>query len=440
MDDMTTTRRRVLLGTALAAACGVARAQKANTPATRDAKAAGGQTAPATAPAIAPATGAKQAESLVIGALFPFSGALALQGDESFRGLDLATDERNAAGGLLGHPIRLARGDAMNAGQAVSETHRLMGAEHVVAIFGGGPSSVSLAASQQAELAGTPFFELAAPADAITARGFKYLFRSCPTATQRTALAVDAVPDMLARLWRVRAATLKIAILHVDTLNATATAALQEKHAQERKLTLIDNLSYATGTTDLSPAIQRLRGDGADVVLHTGAANDIPLLYRGMAKAGWTPRMIIGSAADYALGDTMQAVGAAFQGTMNADVTQYKVNPAIAPGVAATAAAYLTKYGAPPRSGQSLASYVGAKLFYDAIMRAGSTDKDKIRAAVLATDVAPGGTAAGWGGMFDATGQNLRAQPFLMQWRDAVQVTVFPEIAAVAPPSGTLGA
>jgi branched-chain amino acid transport system substrate-binding protein len=432
MDDMRTTRRRVLLGTALAATCGVARAQNANAPATGDAKAASGPAAPATA--------AKPAEALAIGALFPFSGALALQGDESFRGLDLATDERNAAGGLLGHPIRLARGDAMNAGQGVAETHRLMGTEHVVAIFGGGPSSVSLAASQQAELAGTPFFELTAPADAITARGFKYLFRSCPTATQRTALAVDAVPDMLARLWRVRAATLKIAILHVDTLNATATAALQAKHAQDRKLTLIDNLSYAAGTTDLSPAIQRLRGDGADVVLHTGAANDIPLLYRGMAKAGWKPRMIIGSAANYALGDTMQAVGAAFQGTMNADVTQYKVNPAIAPGVAAVAAAYLTKYGAPPRSGQSLASYVGAKLFYDAIMRAGSTDKDKIRAAVLATDVAPGGTAAGWGGMFDATGQNTRAEPFLMQWRDGVQVTVFPEIAAVASPSGTLGA
>ena len=72
----------------------------------------------------------------------------------------------------------------MNAGQGVAETHRLMGTEHVVAIFGGGPSSVSLAASQQAELAGTPFFELTAPADAITARGFKYLFRSCPTATR----------------------------------------------------------------------------------------------------------------------------------------------------------------------------------------------------------------------------------------------------------------
>ena len=33
------------------------------------------------------------------------------------------------------------------------------------------------------------------------------------------------------------------------------------------------------------------------------------------------------------------------------DLTQYRVNPAVAPGVEAVAAAYQRKYGAPPRSG-----------------------------------------------------------------------------------------
>jgi branched-chain amino acid transport system substrate-binding protein len=425
--DIHTTRRRLLFGTALAAAC---------------ARATAAQTAPAAAPppAPAPTTPKPPAESLAFGALFPSSGNPGLLGDESFRGLDLATDERNAAGGLLGRSIRLVRGDASDPNQAIAETRRLMEAEHVAALFGSGPSGVSLAASQPAELAGTPFFELVAPADAITARSFKYLFRSCPTSSQRTALAVNTVPDMLARLWHVRASALKVAILHEDTVDATTTAKLQEQQAHARGLTVIDNLSYAAGATDLSPAIVRLRGDGADVVLHTGTATDITLLYRGLAKAGWKPRMIIGAAGDYALGDTMQVVGASFQGTMNADVTQYRVNPALAPGVAAVAAAYRSKYGAPPRSGQSLASYVGAKLFYDAIARAGSTDKDKIRAAVLATDVPPGGTAAGWGAKFDDNGQNIRAAPFLMQWRDGAQVTVSPDDAAVASPVATLGA
>ena len=48
-------------------------------------------------------------ETTRLGALFPFTGPLALLGDEHFRGLELAAEERNAAGGLLGKPIRLVR-------------------------------------------------------------------------------------------------------------------------------------------------------------------------------------------------------------------------------------------------------------------------------------------------------------------------------------------
>lgn len=41
-----------------------------------------------------------------MGGLFPLSGANALLGDEAARGLELAIEERNAAGG---RPIRLIR-------------------------------------------------------------------------------------------------------------------------------------------------------------------------------------------------------------------------------------------------------------------------------------------------------------------------------------------
>ena len=431
--DRLTSRRRWLAGAAMAVG-GVRAGRAAPAFSVKAPPATGSRTPPVAAPA------KSAAPSLALGALFPFSGTLGLLGDESFRGLELATDAQNAAGGVFGRTLRLVRGDAGNPAQAAAEVARLIHAEQVAAIFGSGPSGLSLAASQPAELAGVPFFELGAAADAITARGFKYLFRSCPTARQRTALAVDAVPDMLAGLWRVPAASLRIAILHVDTPEASATAGLQAAHAKARGLTLSDSLSYAAGSTDLGPTILRLRGDGAEVVLHTGTASDIALLYRGMAASRWKPRMIIGAAGEYALGDTMQAVGPGFAGTLDADVTQYRVNPLIAPGVAALAAAYRLKYGAPPRSGQSLASYAGARLFYDAMARAGAPDKDRLRAAVLATDVPAGGTAAGWGGRFDAAGQNIRAVPFLMQWRGGAQVTVFPGYAAAAPPDGRFGA
>ena len=61
-------------------------------------------------------------------------------------------------------------------------------------------------------------------------------------------------------------------------------------------------------------------------------------------------------------------------------------------------------------------------------------DKDKIRAAVLATDVALLTTPSGWGAKFDETGQNVRALPTVMQWLDGKLTTVYPKEAAVAAP------
>ena len=40
---------------------------------------------------------------------------------------------------------------------------------------------------------------------------------------------------------------------------------------------------------------------------------------------------------------------------------------------------------------------------------------------------------------FDERGQNTRARPFLLQWQDGNQVTVFPQEAAVASLRGQMG-
>ena len=73
------------------------------------------------------------------------------------------------------------------------------------------------------------------------------------------------------------------------------------------------------------------------------------------------------------------------------------------------------------------------------MQRAGSLDKDKVRDAVLATDVAIGQTSTGWGAKFDEKGQNTRARPFLLQWQGGVEVTILPEDAALAGLRPTLG-
>ena len=381
-----------------------------------------------------------QSGPIPLGALYPFSGGLALLGDESFRGLELAVEERNAGGGVLGRPIRLVKGDAVDQNQAIGEVRRLTSVERVAAVFGTYASPLVFAASQVTELAGTPYFELGAISDPITERGFKYLFRACPIASSFGVTTVDAVNDALGPLWGVDPKTLKVAILHEDALYGSTVSGFQATRCKSLGLNVVEKLSYSATTVDLSSVVQRLRGAGADVVLHTGYQNDIVLFYRQMKQVGWKPRMIVGSGGGHSLQDTANAVGADYEGTMNADFTQYAVNEAAAPGAREVQAAYEKKYGTKPRSGHSLANYMGGKMFLDVIQRAGSLDKDKLRAAVLATDIAEGTTATGWGVKFDEKGQNTRARPVLLQWQGGAQLTVFPEAAAVAKLRPTLGA
>ncbi len=390
--------------------------------------------------AAAPRIGSAQGNEVRLGALYPFSGSLALLGDESFRGLEMAVEERNANGGVLNRQVRLAKGDAVDQNQAIAEARRLIGAERVTAVFGTYASPLAFAATQVAELQGVPYFEMGAISDPITERGFRYVFRTCPRASDFGAATVGGLVDALAPAFAVDPASLRIAILHEEALYGQTVAAFQEAHLRARGLNLVEKIAYAARSVDLSSVVQRLRGVSADIVLHTGYQNDIVLFFRGMQEAGWKPRMVIGSGAGYSLTDTARAVGPAFEGVMNVDFTQFAVNEDYAPGAAAFVEAYKRRYGSEPRSGHSLANYFGARVCLDAVQRAGAADKDRIRNAMMAADVAEGTTPTGWGVRFDEKGQNMRAKPFLLQWQGGRQVTVFPAQAAVAQLRPQLGA
>ncbi|WP_270938058.1 ABC transporter substrate-binding protein [Falsiroseomonas oryzae] len=379
-----------------------------------------------------------------LGAVFPLSGPLALLGDESFRGVELAVEERNAAGGVLGRQLRLARADAPDDAAAAQETRRLVsGAERVAAIFGSFASAVALPGSQVAEAAGVPWFEIGALADAVVDRGFRWVFRASPHAADYAACAIAGVTEVLAPALGVAPESLRLAIAHEEAPGGQSVGTAQEALARTRGLTLVERAAYASRAADLSALVQRLRGQEAQVVLHTGAPGDEVLLFRAMRDAGWRPRMVIGTAGGYGLVETARSLGDALLGAMSADLPPFAINERFAPGARAFAETYLRRYGAEPRSGHGLAAYVGARLFLEALHRAGGPEKERVRTAVLALDVAEGTTAAGWGGRFDERGQNTRARPLLCQWQawpqGLRQVVVQPAAAAVADAVPRLG-
>lgn len=376
-----------------------------------------------------------------IGALYPFSGGLALLGDESFRGLELAVEERNAAGGINGKKIEMVKGDAVDPNQAVGEARRLTSVEKVQAVFGTYSSSLSLAATQVTELAGVPYFELGAISDPITERGFKNLFRSNPTARDFAASMVDSIGEAIAPALGVSdPKTLKVAIIHEDSLYGQTVAGYQTARAKEKGINVVETLPYSAKSVDLTPVILRLKSAGADVVLQTSYQNDTVLFFRQAKEQGFKPKAVMGAGGGYSLRETAQAVGYEnIEGALNVDFTQYKTNAAAAPGITDFVVKYKAKYGTEPRSGHSLANYVGAKIFFDAFAKSKDMTAASIRESVLKIDLPQGSTASGWGAKFNDAGQNTRVKPFVMQWQGGELVTVFPAAAAVAKMKTGLG-
>lgn len=84
-------------------------------------------------------------EPLKIGALMSFTGPLGTFGEPIFSGAQLAVDEINANGGVLGNDVTLVRADdGTNPDQGVTEAQRLVDVEGVQAIVGALASGVTV--------------------------------------------------------------------------------------------------------------------------------------------------------------------------------------------------------------------------------------------------------------------------------------------------------
>ena len=77
-----------------------------------------------------------------------------------------------------------------------------------------------------------PFFELGAVSDSVTGRGYKYVFRSNPTAKNFAEGMVDAVTHVIAPALQVDPKSLKIAIIHEDGPYGTLVGGFQKEDAK----------------------------------------------------------------------------------------------------------------------------------------------------------------------------------------------------------------
>lgn len=367
------------------------------------------------------------------GALYPLSGGLALLGEESFRGLELAVDQINKNGGVQGETVVLETGDAVDNNQAIGEARRLISQEDVKAIFGTYSSSRSIAASQVAEMSKVPYFELGAVADDVTDRGLDYVFRTNPTAYHMAKGIIDMLANDIALELNVDSTELRIGLIHEDSNYGSSVAKHQRAFAEQEGLNIVMEEHYPASIVDMSSIILLLKNKEVDVVLQTSYQDDSVLFLRQANERNYKPKAIIGGGGGYSMTPTAEAVGRdVIDGVYNVDFTQYNINPNIAPGIDDFVATYESKYQEAPRSGHSLMNYVGALELLRAIDAGSGFSADEIKEAVLAMDVPIGKTAAGIGIKIGKNNQNERASMMGMQWQDGELVTVYPKDASVA--------
>jgi branched-chain amino acid transport system substrate-binding protein len=369
---------------------------------------------------------------LRLGALFPFSGPLAIYGDEVFRGLSLAVAALNEAGGVDGRRAVLVRADAADAPAAVAETRRLAG-EGVGLVFGTFATGAALAASQAADQQGIAFVELAAAADPLTARGFQGVFRTAPDAAGLAGLATAFVTGPVASALGREPSGLRSAMLTERGARGFALATALLAAFEGSGMPAPENLISVPGE-DLAPLIARLRASGAAVLFHDSDQAGIVRLAAAMAGEGLRLPVRIGLGAGYSLSDSASVAGPAIDRAFSLDVPQYAAADAATPGARQFAEAYRAAFGQEPRCGLSLAAHSGAEMVLAALAAARGTEREALRAAMLALDRPIGSAPNGWGAAFNEAGQNRRAFGHLHQWQDGRLVTVWPADAATAAP------
>lgn len=369
-------------------------------------------------------------KSLVIGALFPLSGALAAQGNECLRGVQLATDLCNAGGGLLGRSVSLALGDASDADRAVSEARRLIADKQPALIFGTGDSTLSLGASEVSEGSGVPYWELTGTMPAITSRSFHYLLRLCDTDAGVAERSQEAIATVIASALRRPAAKLSVAFLYADDSPGSALQPMIEAAARRHNVTAPMSIAYQPDGADFGPLADRLAVLKPDILIHHGSAEDVVLLFTALAARDWRPPALIGVSDAYGSSETAAMVGPGFEGTLTVGVVPYGVDARLAPDAGMVETLYQQNFGASPRSGLSFSHFAGAGLCFDILRLAKSADKDKVLAVIRGINLARGSLANGWGAQFGQDGQNLRAFSCLSQWQKGRQVALLPKEGA----------
>jgi branched-chain amino acid transport system substrate-binding protein len=380
----------------------------------------------AVAAALVASTCSRSPQAIRVGAIYPLSGSQGPGGVDEYRGVRLAADLVNAAGGIGGRQVALEPIDVAGADAAPGAVATLAdrGVRYVLGSYG---STISQPAAEEAVRRGMLFWETGAVGSMPPAGSDRLFFRVAPSGAVLGRAAVAFVADRLAPLLHRSPSTLRFAVANVDDAYGTSVAAGAIDEIRSLGLPFAGRFGYDALHLDAMGVIRRIATARPDVLFVSAYLQDGIALRRAMVRAGLRLKASIGTSSSYCMPAFGAALGRAAVGLFASDKPDSDaLNTS---GLTSSAVLLLDRARATYRSryhqamsAPALAGFSAAWALFHTVMPATtSLTPQAVAAAALAVRIPAGGLPNGSGLEFGAPGSptggsNLRAASVIWEW------------------------
>jgi branched-chain amino acid transport system substrate-binding protein len=283
------------------------------------------------------------------------------------------------------------------------------------------------------ERASVPWLTLSY-SDAITNRGFRYVYQSSPTADNQAANALPTLME-LARAATGRAPQTMGIVMDNTASPVSFTRGLRAGGAERLGVRIVVDETFTPPLSDAGPVMQRVRAARPDILLLLPTSvPDIKLTLEKLNEIGLgRGRLpIINNGGPMGSPDLLRLLGKdLLEGAMFITATWGMK------GQEALIGRFREKTNEPWMTQDSISNYAHMMILREAVERAGTTDKEKVNDAIKALDLTSGPAAECFPTKrvkFDAQGRMEGAALVIAQWQNGVPVSIYPTAGAMAQP------
>ena len=318
-------------------------------------------------------------DTIKIGEFASLTGSEATFGQSSHRGTQLAIDELNAGGGVLGKKIQLLTEDNQSqAGQSATVVRKLISSDGVAAILGEVASSRSLEAAPICQQNKVPMISPSSTNPKVTETG-DYIFRVC---------FIDPFQGtVMANFARQTLKLQNVAVLKdVKSDYSLGLAKFFKEGVAAGGGRLAAEQNYSGGDKDFNAQLTAIKAANPDGIFVPGYYTEVGLIVLQAKQLGITVPIFGGDGWE---SSSLVAIGGA---ALEGDYFSTHFSPEdTAPAVQNFVKSYQAKFNETPDAMAAL-GYDSAMMLADAMKKAGATDGAKVRDALAAEKNFPGVT------------------------------------------------